>query len=100
MNLSTRHAYIISYDICDSKRLTQVRKILLGFGEHVQLSVFHCELTMQDMIELRSRLSDVIKVDKDQIILANLGPANGRAVEAIDTLGRAWIETERSAIVV
>ncbi len=95
-----RHAYMVTYDICDSKRLRKVYKFLLGHGEHVQLSVFRCELNDRELIEVKSGLSDLINSVEDQVILASLGPVHGRAQHAIETLGKPYEDLERLAIVV
>ena len=41
-----RHNYVVTYDISDPKRLRKVYKMMLGYGEHLQLSVFQCELNL------------------------------------------------------
>jgi CRISPR-associated protein Cas2 len=35
-----RQAFVVSYDVCCPKRLRKVFRVLRGFGDHVQLSVF------------------------------------------------------------
>src|SRR5690606_35574631 len=40
-----RTAYVVTYDICEPKRLRRVYRIMLGYGDHLQYSVFRCELT-------------------------------------------------------
>ncbi len=42
--MSARIRYLVSYDICDPKRLRRVAKILEGFGTRLQYSVFECPL--------------------------------------------------------
>lgn len=37
--------YLISYDIAVDKRRTKIAKLLEGFGQRVQYSVFECDLT-------------------------------------------------------
>ena len=34
-----------TYDICEDKRLAKVYKIMRGYGDHLQYSVFECQLT-------------------------------------------------------
>ena len=40
-----RNRYIVTYDICDDARRTAVYKALRGFGDHLQYSVFRCDLS-------------------------------------------------------
>ncbi|MFA7096009.1 MAG: CRISPR-associated endonuclease Cas2, partial [Gammaproteobacteria bacterium] len=37
--------YIVSYDIADAKRWRAVFKIMKGYGEWLQLSVFQCRMS-------------------------------------------------------
>ncbi len=95
-----RHSYIVTYDICDPKRLRKTHKLLLGYGDHIQLSVFRCELNHRELVELRARLSELINSAEDQVLLANMGPVAGRARDAVSSLGRPYLDPERLAIVV
>jgi CRISPR-associated protein Cas2 len=95
-----RTAYVVTYDICEPKRLRRVFRILLGYGDHLQYSVFRCELTPRERIELQGRLAEVIHHREDQVLFVDLGPADGRARTCIDSLGRAFDMVERRAIVV
>ncbi len=53
---------LVAYDISDDRRRTRVMKLLQGYGQRVQYSVFECDLTPQQYAalrrELRSRLHD------------------------------------------
>ncbi|MEK7751294.1 MAG: CRISPR-associated endonuclease Cas2, partial [Acidobacteriota bacterium] len=40
-----RNSYLVSYDIADDKRLRQVFKTMRAYGDHLQFSVFECQLT-------------------------------------------------------
>jgi CRISPR-associated protein Cas2 len=94
-----RQAYIVSYDISDPGRLRKVFKIMRGYGDHVQLSVFRCELNDRELVELRAKLAAAIHNDEDQVLFVDLGPADGRAKSAIRALGRAYTHPERHAVV-
>ncbi len=95
-----RHAYLVTYDISDPKRLRAVYKLMLGWGEHVQLSVFHCELNARELVELKDQLSRVIEPAEDQVLFGLLGLAEGRARSALESLGRPYVDPERLALVV
>ena len=47
-----RRLYLVAYDICDPKRLRKVFKTMRGFGEHLQFSVFQCDLTPMARVDL------------------------------------------------
>lgn len=95
-----RQTYILAYDISDPKRLRRVYKLMKGYGEHVQLSVFRCELTHRGLVELRARLGAVIHHDQDQVLFVDVGPEEGRGSTSISAIGRAYKPPERTAIVV
>lgn len=95
-----RQTYIVSYDISDPKRLRAVFLTLRGYGDHLQLSVFRCELSKMELIELKAKLSDAIHHGEDQVVFIDIGPADGRALTAIESLGRPHTHPERTAIVV
>ena len=95
-----RHTYVVTYDISNPKRLRKVYKTMLGWGEHLQLSVFQCELTQRELVELRIQLGRIIKPSEDQVLFVDLGTIEGRGSDAITSLGRPYFDPERVAIVV
>jgi CRISPR-associated protein Cas2 len=86
-----QQTFIVSYDISDPKRLRAVFKTMKGWGDHLQLSVFRCDLNPRELVELRSELASII---------VDVGPADGRATTSFNTLGRPTPPTLRTAIVV
>ncbi len=40
--------YVVAYDIPDDKRRTRVHKILKGFGQWTEFSLFECFLTKKE----------------------------------------------------
>lgn len=95
-----RRLYIVTYDICDPKRLRQVFKTMKGFGAHLQLSVFQCDLPAADLVRMRAALTEIIHQVKDQVLIIDLGPTEGRLIKAIESLGRSVVVVERQAQVV
>ena len=95
-----RHIYLVTYDIRDAARLRKVFKTMCDYGDHLQYSVFRCELSQQTLVELGADLHDIIHHDEDQVLFANLGPAEGRGRSAITTLGVPHVPSERKVVVV
>jgi CRISPR-associated protein Cas2 len=96
-----RNRYIVSYDIADPKRLRRVHRTMRGFGDPLQYSVFRCDLSPSERILLLEALTPLIHHREDQVMLINLGPADARGVESIETLGKALAqEPERLAVIV
>jgi CRISPR-associated protein Cas2 len=95
-----RQTYIVTYDVCDPKRLRRVFKTLKGYGDHLQLSVFRCALSNRELIELRARLGGIVHHGEDQVLFVDVGPEDGRGSISISALGLAYCQPERHAVVV
>lgn len=95
-----RQTYVVSYDISDPKRLRKVFKLMKGYGEHIQLSVFRCELTHRALVELRARLGAIINHEHDQVLFVDIGPEEGRGSTSIAAIGRSYKAPQRCAVVV
>jgi len=77
--------HLVAYDIADAKRLRKVARACEDFGLRRQFSVFFCRLSPTDLVRLRSRLYDVIDLDKDQILFV---PLCKRCAGLVEALGR------------
>ena len=95
-----RNCYIVTYDISDDKRLRQVFKTMRGFGDHLQYSVFECQLTPTDLVRLRAALAEIIHHTEDQVLFVDLGPAEGRGDRVITALGRPYTAVDAPCVVV
>lgn len=96
----SRQAYLVTYDISNPKRLRRVFETMRDAGDHLQLSVFRCELNPSELIQLRDRLLEIINSAEDQVLFVDLGPVEGRGSKCIKALGRAYTHPERHAIVI
>lgn len=94
-----RQAYIITYDVCDPGRLRTVFKIMKGYGEHLQLSVFRCELDAREMVELRGKLESAVHHEEDQVLFVDMGPADGRGRECITAIGLPYLGPSDSPVI-
>jgi CRISPR-associated protein Cas2 len=88
-----RRLFIVAYDISDPKRLRKVFRILKGYGDHLQLSVFRCDLTASQRIQLAAKLQVEIEAAEDQVMFVDLGPSDGRA-HSIAYVGRPGLSGE------
>ena len=71
--------------MCDPKRLRKVAKACEDFGLRRQHSVFFCRLAAVDLVRLKSRIYDVISLDRDQVLFI---PLCVRCASAIEALGK------------
>ncbi len=74
---------VISYDIKDDKRRTQVFKTLKNYGQRVQFSVFECHVEETDYLKLRRKLERLIEKEKDSIRFYFLCVKDVKKVERI-----------------
>ena len=82
-----RNTWIVTYDICEPKRLRRVFECCKGYGMHLQYSVFQCDLDEREKAEFEGKLSSVINGDEDQVLFMDLGPSEGRGDRVIQALG-------------
>ena len=95
-----RKTYLVCYDICEDKRLRRVFKTMRDFGDHLQYSVFECQLSPSDLAECRHVLSEIIDHRVDQVLFVDLGPVEGRGDRVITALGKRYIPIDSPCIVI
>jgi CRISPR-associated protein Cas2 len=83
------HAYLVCYDIADSKRWRKVFRAMKGFGEWLQLSVFHCRLTKEKHLRMQDRLEGIINCREDHLLIIDLGQADSVQLR-VESLGRPF----------
>jgi CRISPR-associated protein Cas2 len=86
-----RHRFLVAYDVCDPKRLRKTFKTMKDFGTPLQYSVFRCDLDRMERVRMIEKLHGVLELAEDRVMLADLGPADGRAVERVEWLGRSGV---------
>ena len=69
-----RRCYLVCYDIRDPKRLRRVHRVLRGYGEAWQFSVFFCVLKDIDRVRLQTDLEEQMNQKEDQTMILDLGP--------------------------
>ena len=62
-----RTLYVIAYDIPSDRRRTKVHKVLCGFGQWTQYSLFECHLTTKELVALRGKLDKLLKPEEDSV---------------------------------
>jgi CRISPR-associated protein Cas2 len=95
-----RRSYLVCYDIRDPKRLRRVHKILKGYGEAWQFSVFFCVLKAIDRVRLQTDLEEEMNQKEDQAMILDLGSNEKDAREAATVIGLPLPEQESGIIVI
>lgn len=98
--MSEEHLYLVTYDIADDRRWRAVFRLMHGYGEWLQLSVFQCRLTRSRYVELTEKLGDAMSRTEDSVMIVDVGVAES-ASPRLQFLGkRVYASIERKAIVV
>ena len=92
--------YVVSYDIADDDRRNDVAEALLGYGRRIQYSVFECTLGETAHAKLRVQLDGLIHHSEDQVLFFDLGPLDGRAKEAVTSLGKLYVLPKTDSVVI
>ena len=98
--VSSRHTYLVCYDIANDRRLKKVFKVCKIHGTHLQFSVFECDLNPRELVQLQRELKSLIKQDEDQVLFVSLGPAEGRGDRVISSLGLPYSKFDAPCYVV
>jgi len=83
----TEHLYLVTYDISDDRRWRATFRLLHGYGEWLQLSVFQCRLTRTRHAELLDRLATAISGSEDHVLVIDLGAAE-QVEPRVQSLGK------------
>lgn len=91
--------YIVAYDISDQKRWRRLFKLMNGYGEWLQLSVFQCRLDPRRLAELKVGIAEIIRQGHDHVLIVDLGPADS-VKPKVFSLGKAFNAVERKPVIV
>ena len=75
---------VVAYDIAQDRRRLKVMKMMQGYGEHVQESVFECDLKPAVYRKMAAQLKKLINLDQDNVRIYHLCPVD---VDRIRQLG-------------
>jgi CRISPR-associated protein Cas2 len=96
-----QNVFIVSYDVCDAKRLRLTYKTLRGFGTSLQYSVFRCELSPLQLHALKEKLWNILNLDEDRVMVVDLGPTGARGDTCVEFWGTSRMEIPtRTAVIV
>ncbi|MCX7805325.1 MAG: CRISPR-associated endonuclease Cas2 [Planctomycetota bacterium] len=95
-----RRCCLVCYDIRDPKRLRRVLKVMKGYGEHWQFSVFFCVLRDIDRVRMQTDLEAEMNLKEDQVLIVDLGPDERDARESATVIGQPMPQPEGSMVVI
>lgn len=65
----SKNWYLVCYDIRDPKRWRKAYKLLKGYGESVQYSIFRCWLNQRDREKLRWELEKILSKEDSLLVV-------------------------------
>lgn len=65
------HWYLLTYDIRDDKRYRRAVKVIKGYAERLQYSVFRCKLSPRQLEKIRLELAQAL-TEEDSILIISL----------------------------
>ena len=95
-----RRSYLVCYDVSDQKRLREVRKVMKGYGEPWQFSVFFCVLKDIDRVRLQRDLEEQMNLKDDQALIVDLGADETAGRQAAFVIGKRLPSSESGMVVV
>jgi len=90
--------FLVTYDICDAKRLRNVHKLMRGYGEWLQYSIFQCRLSDIARAELIADLELIIHHNMDHVLIFDLGQAQTVPLK-ITSLGKPYMPPDDQAMI-
>ena len=96
-----RRRYLVTYDVSDDKRRNRVFKTLLGCGDHVQFSVFLCEMNDMEKASMKDKLKQCVHQRTDQVLILDLGSAENplEVGNGMECVGFAYTPPGRVTVV-
>ncbi|WP_373529322.1 CRISPR-associated endonuclease Cas2 [Nostoc sp.] len=92
-----KNCYLICYDIRNPKRWRKAYKLLEGYGERIQYSIFRCVMNQRDREKLRWELETIL-AKEDCILFVRL---SDRCVQDIPKYNRpgTWENTNKPFLI-
>jgi CRISPR-associated protein Cas2 len=91
--------YLVCYDIADPARLRMVHRIMRGYGDAIQKSVFRCELSDRQHALMAGRLMEAVKHDEDQVLILRTGPVASDRSWQVQTIGLPVVYPDQVVLV-
>ena len=58
--VAVRHCVVVAYDVSNGRRRDHIAKVLLGFGERVQKSVFECRVSDRERRRMEAAVRSLL----------------------------------------
>jgi len=88
---------VVSYDVVEDKKRTQIAKVLKNYGERVQKSVFECRVDDQQFIRMKQSLEKIMDMNEDSVRFYFLCKG---CIERIEISGWGTVVEDQNLIIV
>jgi CRISPR-associated protein Cas2 len=95
-----RRCYLVCYDVREPRRLRRVHRLLKGYGEPWQFSVFFCPIKDIDRVRLERQLREIINLSEDEVLLLSLDADTETARARATVLGLGRPVPSNSVVVI
>lgn len=92
--------YLVAYDIGEPRRWRAVFKLMHGYGEWAQLSVFQCRLSPRRHAEMIATLDQIIHHADDHVLVIDIGLAERVDPKVVSLGKRSFEPVAREAVIV
>jgi len=92
--------YFVAYDIRDPTRLRRVHKLMKGYGDGWQYSVFNCILKDIDRVRMQTDLESQINNKVDTVIIIDLGPRKRKNRKDVTIIGQPPSEPLEGTVII
>jgi len=91
---------IVSYDIIDDKKRTKLAKKLLDYGIRVQYSVFECDLTNEQIKEMKAKALEFVDPEEDSLRIYRICQTCNKRIESFGIKKGYESESDQETMVV
>ncbi|HOK01245.1 MAG TPA: CRISPR-associated endonuclease Cas2 [Spirochaetota bacterium] len=88
---------VVSYDIVSDSRRQKLAKLLEGYGERQQYSLFECDLSERKLQELERRIKKIVDKNEDSVRIYKVC---SKCMEKIIIIGNGVVFREPDVIII
>lgn len=91
---------IISYDIIKQNKRNKIVRVLREYGKRVQKSVFECDVSEKDRLDIFSRLSKIMRDKKEEKDSIRFYKVCDKCLSQAKIIGEGKLEKRESYLII
>ncbi len=92
--------YLVCYDIRDEKRLSRVHRVMKGYGDAWQYSVFFFFFRDIDRVRMQTALEEEMNLREDRVLIIDLGVDPTEIRNKITVLGESLPDIPTGIVII